>query len=525
MCVFDSARVSPLSPETERWTAFGRGTWQIASGHELFAEYLFSRTRMRLAFTPTPVSSSTTIDGTPVLYPQGGPYYPTEYAAQHGIAGPLAIEYRTLPLGPRTNVVTTDAQRLVVGAQGMSGPWSYGAGYSRSENRAEDKYASGYVLASRIIPALATGLVNPFGESAQAGLDLLASTQFQGVARSAKGVVDQVDGQVSRDWLTLPGGALAVALGTEARREKLDDRPAPILDTGDVIGSPFEISPQSASRNVAAAFGEASMPFAKGWELLASVRYDHYSDFGGTTNPKVALRWQPTKSLLMRASWGTGFRAPTLPDLHTQQFTSITNFLERSRALSGHRHAKRTAAAANTRRSSAAIPTLKPETSKQATAGLVWEPVPGSRSARIGGGSKGGRHRQPVLPTKSWSKYDVYGASHVVRGPADPGLSRAARADPRDPFLQREPRRARHVRRGCRAARADGRGAVGTTRVRRWTAPTSTTFTSTLPGLDSEHGAGRYGLTARSRAGATTRSSRGSSARGTRRWRSRSSRA
>ena len=30
----------------------------------------------------------------------------------------------------------------------------------------------------------------------------------------------------------------------------------------------------------------------------------------------------------MRASWGTGFRAPTLPDLHTQQFTSIANFLE-----------------------------------------------------------------------------------------------------------------------------------------------------------------------------------------------------
>src|SRR6185295_18219314 len=88
------------------------------------------------------------------------------------------------------------------------------------------------------------------------------------------------------------------------------------------------ISPQSASRKVAAFFGEASVPFAKGWELLASVRYDHYSDFGGTTNPKVALRWQPSKSFLTRASWGKGFRAPTLPDLYTQQFTATVSFIE-----------------------------------------------------------------------------------------------------------------------------------------------------------------------------------------------------
>ena len=90
---------------------------------------------MTLAFTPTPVSNSTTIDGTPVLYPQGGPYYPTEYAAQHGIAGPLPIEYRTLPLGPRTNVVTTTRSASWSGRTALSGPWSYGAGYSHSENR------------------------------------------------------------------------------------------------------------------------------------------------------------------------------------------------------------------------------------------------------------------------------------------------------------------------------------------------------------------------------------------------------
>ena len=50
-------------------------------------------------------------------------------------------------------------------------------------------------------------------------------------------------------------------------------------------------------------------------EANVAVRYDHYSDFGSTTNPKVSLRWQPMRQLLVRGSWGTGFLAPTLYQL------------------------------------------------------------------------------------------------------------------------------------------------------------------------------------------------------------------
>jgi iron complex outermembrane receptor protein len=418
MCLFDPASTAGLAPPTERWTAFGRATWQVAPDHQVYAEYLYARTRMTLSFTPTPASEFATIDSTPVLYPVNGPYYPAEYAAAHGITGPLNVYYRTLPLGPRTDIVTTTSQRLALGAQGTSGPWSYGAGYTRSENRAEDEFTTGWVRQSAFVPAMATGLINPFGDSTQAGLDLLASTQFTGVVRTAKSTVDQLDVQVSRDAWALPGGPLAVALGAEWRREKLDDRPASILDTGDVMASNFEISPQSASRNVAAAFGEASVPFAKGWELLASVRYDHYSDFGGTTNPKVALRWQPAKSLLLRASWGKGFRAPTLPDLYTQQFTAsifgpvdpvrcpVTQnprdcgFEEFPVVAGGNRD-------------------LEPETSKQATAGLVWEPIAGT-SIGVDAWRIEKRHVIGSLdPDFVMENYDTLGASNVLRGPPD----------------------------------------------------------------------------------------------------------
>jgi iron complex outermembrane receptor protein len=207
-----------------------------------------------------------------------------------------------------------------MGAQGTFGEWTYAAAYNHSVNQADDVFKSGYVLSSRFVPAMATGLINPFGASGQAGLDLLASTQITGQVRTAKGTMDQVDFQLSRDLAQLPGGFLAFAIGGEWRQEKLTDVPAPILDTGDIMGNPFEISPQDASRHVGALFAELNIPVVKGLEIGASLRYDRYSDFGGTTNPKVALRWQPVRTLLVRGAWGTGFRAPSLPDLFTQAF-------------------------------------------------------------------------------------------------------------------------------------------------------------------------------------------------------------
>ena len=78
------------------------------------------------------------------------------------------------------------------------------------------------------------------------------------------------------------------------------------------------------SRNVTAIFTEFSIPIVKTLDAQFALRYDKYSDFGNTVNPKVAIRWQPAKSFLTRASYNTGFHAPTLPDLLTQNFRGNT---------------------------------------------------------------------------------------------------------------------------------------------------------------------------------------------------------
>lgn len=47
------------------------------------------------------------------------------------------------------------------------------------------------------------------------------------------------------------------------------------------------------------------------WELTAGVRYDHYSDFGDTVNPRLALVWSTTRNLTTKLIYGEAFRAPS----------------------------------------------------------------------------------------------------------------------------------------------------------------------------------------------------------------------
>ena len=109
----------------------------------------------------------------------------------------------------------------------------------------------------------------------------------------------------------LPGGALKFAAGAEVRRETFEQR--------GFVGA--TAVPENLERDITSVYGELFIPIvgdgnaAPGLQSLAlslSGRYDDYSDFGTTTNPKVGLNWVPVDGVLVRGSFGTSFRAPGL---------------------------------------------------------------------------------------------------------------------------------------------------------------------------------------------------------------------
>ncbi|WP_454762259.1 TonB-dependent receptor plug domain-containing protein [Caulobacter segnis] len=112
----------------------------------------------------------------------------------------------------------------------------------------------------------------------------------------------------------LPGGQLKVAVGAEYRHETFEQR-------GIYGGSPV---PENLTRNIGSVYGELFVPIFGGdhsaplihsLALSLSGRYDHYSDFGSTKNPKIGLNWEPVSGLTLRSTYGRSFRAPGLRDV------------------------------------------------------------------------------------------------------------------------------------------------------------------------------------------------------------------
>lgn len=120
--------------------------------------------------------------------------------------------------------------------------------------------------------------------------------------------------------LNLPGGALRLAVGGQHRSESLDG-------TASVYSGAIE-------RDVDAVYAEASVPLVgsfnrfKGIESLnlsIAGRYEKYSDFGSTFNPKMGISWAPIRGLNVRSTWGTSFKAPLLLQINpNREYVYVT---------------------------------------------------------------------------------------------------------------------------------------------------------------------------------------------------------
>lgn len=67
-------------------------------------------------------------------------------------------------------------------------------------------------------------------------------------------------------------------------------------------------------RDLAYVFFQDEWSVAKDWTLTAGVRHDRYSDFGGTTNPRLALVWDAAYNFSIKALHGRAFRAPAFAE-------------------------------------------------------------------------------------------------------------------------------------------------------------------------------------------------------------------
>lgn len=188
--------------------------------------------------------------------------------------------------------------------------------------------------------AAVDGYFNPFGDgtvNSRAVLDFIGVGYSEAENLSRAGSVNLLaQGPVFR----LPGGEVEVAVGALARKETFDARAGVFA----VTPAFFSTTLPGRERSITALFAEARIPLIgpengrpglRGLELSLAGRVEDYDDFGTTTNPKVGIVWSPLEDLGVRASWGTSFRAGSLPQIFDAQGAGATTLTraDGSRAL------------------------------------------------------------------------------------------------------------------------------------------------------------------------------------------------
>lgn len=361
-CSLDTNQFESAIPETERIGGYSRLAYSFNDQLAAFLEVGFNRTESFTQTSPFAAPSSQVGPGIArqvmITLPMGHPNNPFNSSVD--------VRYRFADVGPRQLFVTTDAERYVGGLKGLFGNWEWEAGalLAKSKTVQDERNAI-------FIP----GLMAVIADRSYDFVDNSRNTQQVydrlriNINRTGETELQQFDLKASRDVWQLPSGSVAMAVGLEHRREEVNDTSDDALLRGDVLGRGSTTA--RGSRNSTSGFIEFSVPVMKTLELQLAGRTDRYSDYGNSTTPKIAMRWQPNKQVLMRASYAQGFRAPSLPEIAESSSFSFVTLRDARRCAINDAYCATVSLPVTT----AANPNLKAETSDSYTLGLVYEPV------------------------------------------------------------------------------------------------------------------------------------------------------
>lgn len=396
-CQMTTSSFVDYVPKSDRTTGLLKGTLRLNANHELGVEYMASESKISSQIAPVPygglIQNRTRPDGSlNPYYPGNGsftpnvPLSPTFDDGKGGdgaLPGFVHVKWRDLENGPRADSNTNKQQRLVTSLEGVLGSWDYKSAFTYNENKVSENlrgYSDGGIITAGVL----NGVINPYGPQDAAGAALIAGAALDGNVQNAKGTTTGLDFTASRelgDWLHA-GHSAAIAIGGEARHEKFLSS-ANAEYAAKVVAS-TGIDPDTrneGSRSVYALFTELQVPVFKNLDLTGSLRYDKYSDFGSTTNPKVSFLWKPSDSFLVRGSYSTGFRAPSLYEIHSAQTYTNSSIYDDPINCPGGTALPGKSTAANCGQQFQVLAggntNLQPEKSKNATLGFVIEPVRG----------------------------------------------------------------------------------------------------------------------------------------------------
>lgn len=344
---------STIIPETDLYTAYAEGAFEVSSAVELFGEFLFNR-------------RETYQNGWRQFWNFGytGDLYGTGTPATLWAPGFTGVNLLS-PTGITDlsdNSQQVDYYRGVAGVRGeisSKGNWTYDihAQYSRSIGRyrsqqiLQDVYDTGYFQTSSCVGTVTPisgkqcidlPWTNPYflrGELTPAQADFLTDWEEGRTLYTQK----TAEAILSGELLTLPGGPLALAVGASIREDLINDKPGEITLAANAWGA--SASGITAGKSLTTeAFAEVNLPVLSDMKFIeeltlsgagrvTNVKATRASDGvesedNGNWTYKIGLNWTVTDWLRFRGSYGTSYRAPALFE---QFLADETSFVPQNR--------------------------------------------------------------------------------------------------------------------------------------------------------------------------------------------------
>lgn len=346
-CVFDFTSTLEILPEFVRDNIILNGVAALGDSAEVYGTVNYSKFEQIARIAPYPTGNFLIPNDSELVLSEVFPNLPADnlgFTPDQVIANvqDVAAAWRVLPGGNRTNQFTTDSIWANFGVRGEFGNVSYDLSVTHANNERDDNILTGYPITAEFVPLVSSGAVNVFAAPSELSDEERAAVQgtmYNGNRQTTETELTMIEGSFSAPVFELPEGEVYLGGGFDYREMSFTQTASSAYQQAEIL---FEnpLPEFDLQRESMGAFLELVAPVFENLEVTASVRYDNitdvdssdvlWSDLDGDgvneptasaesrgvdmddTTYKISLAYRPTENWLLRASMGTGFKAPTM---------------------------------------------------------------------------------------------------------------------------------------------------------------------------------------------------------------------
>ena len=287
-CGYAYANVSANRASLERINAYVNADYEVSDDISIYVDAVMSNSESFGRYAP-PAASGVALAGDP----------------KNPVGKQMNGYFRWVDIGTRDNINNDTLVDVNFGMEAtISDDLSFNAYYTYSDYRSAS-IGSYYLSYGGFAENVAEGITD---------YDQYVANLKSTTLNDDRMNMQKVFAGIQYNMFEMAGGQAIMAAGVET----FDIDYAALVDAQSEAGLVGGSAGNSAegARSVKAVTAEAVLPFTDYLEVDLAVRYDDYSDFGSEVSPRAGMTFTMVDNLILKASYGQGFRAPDLSSLY-----------------------------------------------------------------------------------------------------------------------------------------------------------------------------------------------------------------